>query len=56
MIVNLDVYYLNRPFDDQSQDRIHLEAEAVLAIIRHIEQSEMGWDDSTTVIHNASNF
>ena len=56
MIVNLDVYCLNRPFDDQSQDRIHLEAEAVLAIIRHIEQSEMGWGDSTTVIQNASNF
>jgi hypothetical protein len=28
---------LNRPFDDQSQERVRLEAEAVLAILRRIE-------------------
>jgi predicted nucleic acid-binding protein len=35
--VYLDVCCLNRPFDDQSQERVRLEAEAVLAILRRIE-------------------
>lgn len=26
---------LNRPFDDQSQDRVHLESEAILTILTH---------------------
>ena len=29
----MDVCCLNRPFDDQSQDRIRIESEAVLAIL-----------------------
>jgi len=33
MKVYLDVCCLNRPFDDQTHDRIRLEREAVLAII-----------------------
>lgn len=37
----LDVCCLNRPFDDQSQPRIHLEAEAVLAIIGRV--TSHGW-------------
>lgn len=32
---------LNRPFDDQNQDRIHLEAEAILAVLNHGRMS--GW-------------
>jgi hypothetical protein len=32
---------LNRPFDDQSQVRVHLESEAVLAILERIEHG--GW-------------
>lgn len=32
--IYLDVCCLNRPFDDSSQDRIRLEAEAVLSIYR----------------------
>ncbi len=32
MRIYLDVCALNRPFDDQAQERIHLESEAVLAI------------------------
>jgi hypothetical protein len=36
MRVYLDVSCLNRPLDDQSQPRIHLEAEAVLAILGEI--------------------
>jgi len=35
--VYLDVCCLNRPFDDQSQERIRLEAEAVLAVLRRVE-------------------
>ncbi len=54
MKVYLDVCCLNRPFDDQSQDRVHLEAEAVLAIIRHVEQSEWQWFSSDAVAYEIS--
>ena len=33
MTIYLDVCCLNRPFDDQSQHRVRLEAEAVLSIL-----------------------
>jgi predicted nucleic acid-binding protein len=33
MTIYLDVCCLNRPFDDQSQNRVRLEAEAVLSIL-----------------------
>ena len=36
----LDVCCWNRPFDDQTQPRIHLEAEAVLAIIAAIQRGQ----------------
>jgi len=36
----MDVCCLNRPFDDLSQDRIYLEAEAVLSIISHCEKGK----------------
>lgn len=36
-LVYLDVCCLNRPFDDQRQDRIRLEAEAVLLILADCE-------------------
>jgi predicted nucleic acid-binding protein len=35
--IYLDVCCLNRPFDDQAQERIRLESEAVLAILRRVE-------------------
>jgi predicted nucleic acid-binding protein len=38
--IYLDVCCLNRPFDDLSQDRIYLEAEAILSIISHCERGE----------------
>ena len=41
--VYLDACCLNRPFDDQSQDRIHLEAEAVLLILTHVESGRWQW-------------
>lgn len=33
--IYLDVCCLNRPFDDQSQDRVHLESEAIITILNH---------------------
>jgi len=41
MKIYLDVCCLNRPFDDQTQDRIHLEAEAILSILNHSRTT--GW-------------
>lgn len=38
----LDMCCLNRPFDDQSQARIHLESEAVLWILRQVEAGVYG--------------
>ncbi|MCL1852591.1 MAG: PIN domain-containing protein [Peptococcaceae bacterium] len=38
--IYMDVCCLNRPFDDLSQDRIYLEAEAILSIISHCEKGE----------------
>ncbi len=35
--IYLDVCCLNRPFDDQRQERVRLEAEAVLTILRRVE-------------------
>ncbi len=40
MRVYLDVCCLNRPFDDQTQDRIHLETEAILTIMKMIESEK----------------
>lgn len=42
----LDACCLNRPFDDQSQDRIRLEAEAVLLILSHVQSGEWQWISS----------
>lgn len=54
MKIYLDVCCLNRPFDDQNQDRIHLEAEAVLSIIRHVEQNDWRWISSDAVAYEIS--
>ncbi len=40
MRVYLDVCCLNRPFDDQTQDKIRLESEAVLTILSHCQSGE----------------
>lgn len=40
MRLYLDNCCLNRPFDDQSQDRIRLESEAIRLIFQHIEIGE----------------
>jgi predicted nucleic acid-binding protein len=38
MRIYMDVCCLNRPFDDQSHDRIRIESEAVLAILNRCQQ------------------
>ncbi len=40
MRIYLDVCCLNRPFDDQTQDRIHLKAEAILTILKFVEHGQ----------------
>jgi len=41
MIVYMDVCCLNRPFDDQSQERIKLESEAVLIILDYCQNGKL---------------
>ena len=49
--IYLDVCCLNRPFDNQEQDRLRLEAEAVLLILKHCEAGEWQWVTSAVVYH-----
>ncbi len=39
-LIYLDVCCLNRPFDNQVQERVHLEAEAVLLILARCQSRE----------------
>ena len=49
MKIYLDVCCLNRPFDDQTQDRIHLESEAVVLILKHVRLGNWEWISSEVV-------
>ena len=49
MRLYIDVCCLNRPFDDQTQDRVHLEAEALMLILKHVESGEWQWCTSEVV-------
>ena len=40
MKIYLDVCCLNRPFDDQGQDRVRVEAEAILNILEYCQNGE----------------
>jgi hypothetical protein len=53
--IYLDVCCLNRPYDDQHQDRIRLEAEAVLLILGHCEAGEWQWISSAVVEEEIDN-
>jgi predicted nucleic acid-binding protein len=55
MRLYLDVCCLNRPFDDQTQDRIHLETEAVLTILKHVEVGDWTWVSSSVVLYEVNN-
>lgn len=50
MKIYLDVCCLNRPFDDQTQDRIHLESEAVITVLKHVETGDWIWISSSVVL------
>ena len=50
MKIYLDTCCLNRPFDDQTQERIRLESEAVLAILSRIEKGEWEWIGSDVLV------
>lgn len=47
--VYLDVCCLNRPFDDQTQSRIRLEAEAVVMILARCQAGDWEWVSSKVV-------
>ena len=47
--VYIDVCCLNRPFDDQAQARIHLEAEAVLIVLARCRAGDWTWVSSDVV-------
>ncbi len=48
--VYFDTCALNRPFDDQSQPRIRLEAEAVEHLLRTVEEGRLEWVSSEVVL------
>lgn len=48
--IYLDTCCLNRPFDDQTQERVRLEAEAVLAILSRIEKRVWDWVGSEVLM------
>ena len=48
--IYLDTCCLNRPFDDQTQERIRLESEAVLAILSRIEKGDWDWIGSEVLM------
>lgn len=41
--IYLDNCVLNRPFDDQSQERIRLETEAIILLLARLERKEWIW-------------
>ena len=49
MKIYLDVCCLNRPFDDQTQARVRLEAQAVLAILDRVSEGKWEWVSSEAV-------
>lgn len=50
MKIYLDVCCLNRPFDEQEQERIRLESEAVLFIMARFENKQWQWISSEVVL------
>lgn len=50
MQIYLDACCLNRPFDDQTQDRIRLESEAVLLILSRLQTGGWQWASSQILV------
>ena len=51
MKIYLDACCLNRPFDDQSQPRVRLEAEAISLILGKLHKHEWNWIGSEILIY-----
>ena len=51
MKIYLDACCLNRPFDDQRQPRIRLEAEAISLILQKLHQHEWEWIGSEVLVY-----
>lgn len=51
MRIYLDVCCLNRPFDDQRQDRIRLETEAIFTILKFAELGQFTLLDSDIILY-----
>ncbi len=51
MKIYLDTCCLNRPFDNQRQHRIRLEAEAVTLILEKIRRRELVWIGSEVLVY-----
>ena len=47
--IYMDVCCLNRPFDNQSQVRVHLESEAILQIIEFSKNGKLNWFNSDVI-------
>jgi hypothetical protein len=52
--IYLDACCINRPFDDQSQARIRLEAEAVLLLLAEIGEGKLRWIGSNVLEYEVS--
>ena len=51
MKIYLDACCLNRPFDDQRQARVRLEAEAISLILQKLHQHEWEWIGSDVLVY-----
>jgi predicted nucleic acid-binding protein len=54
MKIYLDVCCLNRPFDDQTQERVHLETEAIEFILLRFEKGDWRWVGSEAVVYEVN--
>jgi len=52
--IYLDVCCLNRPFDDQTQDRIRLETEAIVTILKYVELGKILLINSDVILYEIS--
>ena len=53
--IYLDACSINRPFDDQSQERVHLETEAVETILAHVDRGDWLWVGSSALVYEVAN-
>lgn len=56
MRIYLDACCINRPFDDQIQDRIRLESEAVLLVLGHCAEGRWQWVSDDRMLRLAKRF